>query len=226
MTRIVKAPDERRSELVTTAQKLFFAKGYENTSVSDIVNTVGVAQGTFYYYFDSKPSILEAVVQDLAAQTMAIVQPIISDQNLNAIAKWNQITQIIGNWKIKQKDDLLAMSRIMRMEENIRLRHKLRAEMTKLVAVELAPIVVQGVEEGVFNTEHPLETTEHALAVMSTASNAMLDILFNQEQYEIPTNLAWNKVSAAQADVERILGAPSGSLLLVERETLAAWFED
>jgi hypothetical protein len=47
MTRIVKAPDERRSELIATAQQLFYTKGYERTSVSDIVKAVGVAQGTF-----------------------------------------------------------------------------------------------------------------------------------------------------------------------------------
>ena len=37
MTRIVKAPDERRSELIACAQELFYSKGYEGTSVRDIV---------------------------------------------------------------------------------------------------------------------------------------------------------------------------------------------
>lgn len=54
MTRTAKDSDERRSELIATAQQLFYSKGYESTSVSDIVKAVGVAQGTFYYYFDSK----------------------------------------------------------------------------------------------------------------------------------------------------------------------------
>ena len=57
MTRIVKAPDVRRSELIACAQRLFYSMGYENTSVSDIVNEVGVAKGTFYYYFKSKQAI-------------------------------------------------------------------------------------------------------------------------------------------------------------------------
>ena len=68
MTRNVKAPDERRSELIATAQQLFYTKGYERTSVSDIVKAVGVAQGTFYYYFGSKQAILEALVAELTAQ--------------------------------------------------------------------------------------------------------------------------------------------------------------
>jgi len=68
MPRISKSPDERRSELVAAAQQLFHTKGYERTSVGDIVKAVGVAQGTFYYYFGSKQAILEALVAELTAQ--------------------------------------------------------------------------------------------------------------------------------------------------------------
>ena len=62
MSRIVKAPDERRSELVDIAQKLFYTQGYAQTSIKDIVQAAGVAQGTFYYYFDAKKSVLEAII--------------------------------------------------------------------------------------------------------------------------------------------------------------------
>lgn len=61
MTRITKAPDERRMELFNAAQALFFTKGYEKTSVKDIVKQVGVAKGLFYYYFESKQALLEAL---------------------------------------------------------------------------------------------------------------------------------------------------------------------
>ena len=60
MPRIVKSPDERRSELITAAQQPFYTKCHERTTVSDIVKAVGIAQGTFYYYFGSKQAILES----------------------------------------------------------------------------------------------------------------------------------------------------------------------
>ncbi len=49
MARIVKAPDERRTEFIETAQALFYTKGYERTSVNDIIEAVGVSKGAFYY---------------------------------------------------------------------------------------------------------------------------------------------------------------------------------
>jgi AcrR family transcriptional regulator len=226
MARIVKAPDERRSELIATAQQLFYTKGYERTAVSDIVKAVGVAQGTFYYYFDSKQAILEAVVEALIANGMPLLQAIVADQTLDAITKWNQLVQVTNNWKIEQKDDLLAMSRIMRMDENSRLRHKLRAEMTKLLALECSPIIVQGIKEGVFDTEDPLETTAYAFDIMIMASDACADILLNPANVEDPVTLVRSKIKAAQTAVERILGASSGSLLLADDDTITAWFED
>jgi AcrR family transcriptional regulator len=63
MTRIVKEPEERRKELIDTAERLFIAQGYDQTSVSDIVKEVNVSQGAFYYYFDSKEDVLVAVME-------------------------------------------------------------------------------------------------------------------------------------------------------------------
>ena len=61
--RVAKEPEKRREELVGAAGELFLKNGYDNTAVSDIVRKVGVAQGTFYYHFSSKASILEAVLE-------------------------------------------------------------------------------------------------------------------------------------------------------------------
>ena len=36
MTRITKPPEERRQEIIDTAMKVFYEKGYEKTSISDI----------------------------------------------------------------------------------------------------------------------------------------------------------------------------------------------
>ncbi len=49
MVRISKDPEERKNEIVDAAEELFVTKGYEKTSISDIVKKVGVAQGLFYY---------------------------------------------------------------------------------------------------------------------------------------------------------------------------------
>jgi AcrR family transcriptional regulator len=59
--RVTKDPEIRRKELMDVAEELFLENGYEETAVSDIVKKAGVAQGTFYYYFKSKETKLDAI---------------------------------------------------------------------------------------------------------------------------------------------------------------------
>ena len=54
MARTVKEPDVRRNEILDVAQQFFYTKGYEQTSVHDIIDQIGIAKGTFYHYFGSK----------------------------------------------------------------------------------------------------------------------------------------------------------------------------
>lgn len=226
MARIAKKPEERRRELIACAQTLFYTKGYESTSISDIVNAVGVAQGTFYYYFDSKQAVLGAVVEELVAEYLLLMQAIVADQTLDAITKWNQMVQVVNNWKIEQKTELIAISRVLRMDENTRLRYQLYSEGTKLIAPEWAKMIVQGIKEGVFDPEYVLEAAEITFAIIRTASDALADIIHNPDKHEDPVTVAQRKTKAAQTAVERVLGAPSGSLPLVDAETMMAWFAD
>jgi len=52
--RITKNADERKNEILDVAGELFSQKGFDGTSISDIIEKVGVARGTVYYHFKSK----------------------------------------------------------------------------------------------------------------------------------------------------------------------------
>ena len=47
MVRITKDPQVRMTEILDAAEELFYVRGYHETAVSDIVKSIGVAQGTF-----------------------------------------------------------------------------------------------------------------------------------------------------------------------------------
>lgn len=49
---------QRRKELIETAIKLFAEKGFQSTSVQDIVSSYGISKGAFYNYFSSKEELL------------------------------------------------------------------------------------------------------------------------------------------------------------------------
>ena len=53
----------RRDDFIDAAQRLIRTKGYEETSIQDILDALGASQGAFYHYFGSKADLLEAVVE-------------------------------------------------------------------------------------------------------------------------------------------------------------------
>jgi AcrR family transcriptional regulator len=55
---------ERRDKLMAYATARFAENGFHPTSVSDIVNGVGVGKGVFYWYFDSKDQLLEEILRE------------------------------------------------------------------------------------------------------------------------------------------------------------------
>jgi len=226
MTRIAKAPDERRSELIACAQKYFYSKGYESTSVRDIVDEIGVAKGTFYYYFDSKQAILEALVAELSAQKHVLFEDIVADETLNPIQKWTRAVQVIGDWKLDRKAELLALARVMQTDENVLLQHKLWTQTVQMAAPELAKIIAQGIEEGVFETAFVEESAEIVYSISKTFYDTLVGILLDPDNYDHPAALARRKLSAVETAIERVLGATPGSLPLVDEQTLAVWFED
>ncbi len=62
--RVVLRPDARRQQLITAAATVFAKRGYRAAGVTDIVNTAGVARGTFYLYFESKAHVFLAIADD------------------------------------------------------------------------------------------------------------------------------------------------------------------
>ncbi|MCP4415008.1 MAG: TetR/AcrR family transcriptional regulator, partial [Chloroflexi bacterium] len=208
----------------TAAQQLFFTKGYENTSINDIIQAIGVSKGAFYHHFDSKTAVLEAIVTQIMREIHNNLQAITADESLTAIPKWQKMMQHTNSWTIERKAELIATNRLMRMDENILLRHKFRLNMSKIVVAETSKIVAQGVEEGVFNVEHIEETAVILFAIIETLSEKVNDLLLNPDQYSDPVTIALQKNVAVQTAVERLLGAPSGSIPIIDDETLIAWF--
>jgi AcrR family transcriptional regulator len=62
---------ERRTEILQVARKVFEERGFLDTRVADIVTAAGVAQGTFYSYFDSKEAVFAEVAQQVVDAMMA-----------------------------------------------------------------------------------------------------------------------------------------------------------
>lgn len=53
--------NQRQSEIIDAAEKLFFARGYDNVTMDEIANEAEVNKALLYYYFKSKEALFFAV---------------------------------------------------------------------------------------------------------------------------------------------------------------------
>lgn len=58
-----KYPERTREKILDVSFQLFAKKGYEKTSIQDIVNALGMSKGAIYHHFASKEEILESIAQ-------------------------------------------------------------------------------------------------------------------------------------------------------------------
>lgn len=67
-------PDGKYEGILKAAIEVISEKGLDKTSISDIVRKAGIAQGTFYLYFQSKNDLIPAIAENLLSITLADIQ--------------------------------------------------------------------------------------------------------------------------------------------------------
>ena len=208
MVRHVKPAAERRLEIIKTSEKLFQEKGYEKTSVEAIIKEIGVAKGTFYYYFKSKKEVLEAIVDLTLDHVVEMAEAIANDATMNALAKMRLLlsNSHIGDETTAEIIESLHLPANRELHEMTNIQTVLR------LSPILAKIVEQGNEEGLFDAKRPLETIQ----LLLTGGQFLLDGgLFDFSRQEIA-----ERRIALQRLTEKALGAPPGAFNFMN-ETLA-----
>lgn len=155
MARRKTSPEERRREIVLAAQKLFSSKGIKATSVSDIVKAVGVAQGTFYWYFKSKEEVIKAVAQEYARDYYASQIEIVKTPGLSALEKMHRI------WddSLKKYAENISLTNYLHSEKSQDMHAQLVKENMGFLHPLMNDIIRQGLDEGVFRVQDVEETT-------------------------------------------------------------------
>ncbi|NMC11320.1 MAG: TetR/AcrR family transcriptional regulator [Chloroflexi bacterium] len=159
MARIVKKPEERRREIIESARRLFQTKEYDNTTMQDVIDELKIAKGTIYYYFKSKEELLEAVVETMVDEDIASKRLLLKGISGNALDKFRLLQKM--NSLSEENKEILEH---LHQPGNIGMHTRLLAVTITKEAPLYADIIHQGCEEGLFETNSPLEAAEFLLS--------------------------------------------------------------
>ena len=158
--RVTKVPEERKQELIDTAERLFLEKGYEQTTVADIVREIEVAQGTFYYYFSSKEKILEAIIEKDITALEEDVRQIMSREDSNAAIKLNAVVNSIIGISTSRRE----IMDYLHEESNAVMHEKMERHTIERLVPLMTRVVAEGTHTGIFDVQYPTESVEFLLA--------------------------------------------------------------
>lgn len=158
MGRTVKDPETRRAEIITAARRLFATKEYEKTTMQDVIDELGIAKGTIYYYFKSKEELLDAVINQMGDEVVERMQSVIENERGNALEMFQQL---IAAGRIA--DENAEIMEQLHNPRNAGMHAAMMAVAVKRSAPFYAKVIEQGCAEGLLKVDNPLETSEFIL---------------------------------------------------------------
>lgn len=202
--RVVKEAEERRNEILDAADELFGQKGFDGTSTNDILEKVGIARGTLYYHFKSKEDIMDALIERHSVRLLGAAQEIGADKS---IPLNERIIGVVMALNISGESSSKEIMEHIHKPQNALMHQKIQKVIINGVPPILTAIIREGIEQGLFSTPFPYECMEMVVAYMNT--------VFDDDMVEMTNEERASRMQAFVFNVERLLGAESGSLMSV-----------
>lgn len=171
-----KPQQDRKQEFLATALELFYEKGYEKTTINDIINKVGVSKGAFYHYFDSKEEVIETISTDYAEKLAKIVIQVLDRKDLNALEKLNLLIDKGQKMKNKEKENRKKIKQALISDDNLKLQKKLVQKISKKLIPYYERIISEGIEQKIFASTNVKEMAEFILNIGHNLNSSIDDL--------------------------------------------------
>ena len=174
-----KHPEETVSLILEAANRLFIEKGYEHTSIQDIIDQLGgLSKGAIYHHFKSKEDILVAVTDKM------------TEESNRLLAAVRDRTDLTGKEKLKTifkesifrpvQDDIFTVAPDLSSSPGL-LFSIFRETVEEAVPNYILPIIEQVIADGSIQTEYPAELAE---LIILSANIWMNPMIFNNSAEE------------------------------------------
>ena len=155
MRRVIKPAKIRRAEILDAAFAMFVERGFDNTSLNDIISGAGLSKGMFYHHFESKEALLEALFERITDETYAALEPVLTAEGVDPKRRLQQILDCGAEIRMRNVELTREVFASLLRPESKLLYQRISAAWIERMRPVLGGIVEQGVRSGVFATEDP-----------------------------------------------------------------------
>ncbi len=213
--------DKRKNEIIDCAAALFFRGSYEKTSVQKIIDTLGIAKGTFYHYFDSKFDLLNQFTLRESRKILKQLNSIVERTDIDIVDKFNSYFDIAVNWKMENWELLLIYIKSSSIEENRIVYQALLESNIKIAKPSILLMINEGIEKGFFKTDFPDLAAEAIFRFGGAVTDLLRPLILESRTGEEGFRDFLRIMDFYQDTVEKILGAEKGLFKIFDREKIS-----
>lgn len=176
-----KHPEETVNLILDVAYRLFMEKGYEHTSIQDIIDHLGgLSKGAIYHHFKSKEDILVAVTDQMTAESNKMLAAIRDRSDLSGKEKLKTIFKESISRPVQDEIFTVAPD----FHNNPKLLFSLLHDTIDEVAPNyILPIIKQGISDGSIQTDYPEQLSELIILAANVWMNPMIFDNSEEEAY-------------------------------------------
>lgn len=225
MARIVKKPDIRKSEILNSAQRLFYQKGFENTTVNEIISSAGIAKGTFYHYFKAKDDLISEIIDRYITQIAEEINFVLDDSGLPPTQKLNFFFLKAGFFKPGNKFLSSILVRLIYLDLNRLIKDQMISTYSNTMTPLLAQILEEGNSKGNFYAGIPVYTAQFIITAYLNLLEDLAQAVLNKKLESHERLMLTEKSNTYSSAICKILGIEENSVSILDKELIDQYFQ-
>jgi len=176
-----------REEILSAAEKVFAAKGFFPTTMSDIARRAEFGTGTLYKYFKSKEELYFTLIDEKVEEINRLVKTELSQRN-SAVEKIKKVLRLQFEFIERNRDFFrIYVSERSRFEWTVKddLGKGLHEKMVSYIDI-LSEVMREGIKKGEFRSMDPKDL---AHALVGIVNSFVFEWLISREPYPLVSKL-------------------------------------
>ena len=152
-----KYPEQTVQLILDTASRLFFQKGYDRTTLQDIIDATKLSKGAIYHHFASKEAIIIAVVDRVGEAQSAMLAEVRDRKGLTGAEKLREMFRTSLRMSFQGK--ILYMLPFI-IENPKFMTLQMQSILGEASPDYVLPVLREGIADGSIQADHPEELSE------------------------------------------------------------------
>lgn len=220
----MKKGDIKRTQILDAAEALFFERGYDRTSVQDILDQLGMSKGGFYHYFDAKDSVLQAVMERRMQGRLDQLSAALYDSRRGSVDRLNMLLAMANLFEAEETPFAALLLKLCYQDKNAAMTAHRRRVLIDRLLPRVNDVIGEGVTDGSFHTRHPQAVGRLLLLLACDINDEACTLLAERPDNPDVMLRMLELLNAYRESAERLAGAPYGSIVLFEvTHLVTAW---